>query len=96
MRRAKTAENYSMSHKSSERSFDGIDLSSPKGSSRYSKTGSPHHALLILGDDDTGGSRDRSFYRQHSSHGISRGDGIVSCRRHILYPEKSFPNFKPP
>ncbi|XP_030540738.1 probable serine/threonine-protein kinase PBL25 [Rhodamnia argentea] len=59
---SKDSGKYSLSHKSSKsskRSFDAVDLLSPKGSGRYNKTGSLDHAAS-LGDDDTGGSQDGS------------------------------------
>ncbi|KAI6684442.1 hypothetical protein NL676_030355 [Syzygium grande] len=63
---SKDSGKYSLSHKSSERSFDGVNLSSPKGSGRYSKTGSLDHAAS-LGDDDEGNSHDGSYRIDHSS-----------------------------
>ncbi|XP_056159935.1 probable serine/threonine-protein kinase PBL26 isoform X1 [Syzygium oleosum] len=57
---SKDSGKYSLSHKSSKRSFDGVDLSSPKGSGRYSKTGSLDHAAS-LGGDDKGRSHDGSY-----------------------------------
>ncbi|KAF8042323.1 hypothetical protein BT93_A0826 [Corymbia citriodora subsp. variegata] len=73
---------YSLSHKSSGRSSDGVDVSSPKGSSRYSKTASLDHAASLV-DNDKGSSQDGSYdmgNSQHESHAISR-DSTLSSKR---------------